>query len=134
MVSPVDENAWPISQNAFAHPRSAGTYTRLLAHWVRERKALSLSEAIAKSSLYPAQILENSVHQMKKKGRIQEGMDADIIIFNPDLVQDKATFTEPAQPAVGMKYVLVNGEVVIYNGELDTNARPGKAIRRPTVN
>ena len=131
--APVDENIWPISQNAFAHPRSAGTYTRLLSHWVRERKALSLSEAIAKSSLYPAQILEKSIHQMKNKGRIQEGMDADIIIFNPDLVKDKATFTEPAQPAVGMKYVLVNGVLVINNGELITNARPGQAIRRPTM-
>jgi len=131
--APIDENEWPISPNAFAHPRSAGTYTRLLAQWVREREALSLSEAIAKSSLYPARLLEKSVPQMKNKGRIQKGMDADIIIFNPDLVQDKATFTAPAQPSEGMHYVLVNGKLVINQGALDTNAHPGKAIRRAII-
>jgi len=131
--APIDENEWPISPNAFAHPRSAGTYTRLLAQWVREREALSLSEAIAKSSLYPARLLEKSVPQMKNKGRIQKGMDADIIIFNPDLVQDKATFTSPAQPSEGMHYVLVNGKLVINQGALDTNAHPGKAIRRAII-
>ena len=131
--APIDENEWPISPNAFAHPRSAGTYTRLLAQWVREREALSLSEAIAKSSLYPARLLEKSIPQMKNKGRIQKGMDADIIIFNPDLVQDKATFTSPAQPSEGMHYVLVNGELVINQGVLDTNAHPGKAIRRAII-
>ncbi len=130
---PVDENAWPISQDAFAHPRSAGTFTRLLAHWVRERNVLSLSEAIAKSSLYPARVLEGSVEQMKSKGRIQEGMDADIIIFDPKTVQDKATFTEPNQTSVGMKYVMVNGRLVIEDGSLDINSRPGKAIRRPVA-
>jgi len=130
---PVDENEWPISQNAFAHPRSAGTYTRLLAQWVRERKALSLSEAIAKSSLYPARVLEKSVPQMSTKGRLQEGMDADIIIFNLKIVQDKATFTEPAQTSEGMQFVMVNGELVINNGTLVTQARPGKAIRRKVI-
>lgn len=132
--APVNETEWPISQNAFAHPRSAGTYTRLLAHWVRERKVLTLSEAIAKSSLYPARILEKSVPQMKHKGRLQKGMDADIIIFDPATVQDKATFTEPAQTSVGMKYVLVNGIPIIINGALDINARPGTAIRRAITN
>jgi len=125
---PVDPNEWPISQNAFAHPRSAGTYTRLLAQWVRERQILSLSEAIAKSSLYPARVLEKSVPQMRTKGRLQEGMDADIIIFDPETVQDKATFTEPAQTSEGMQFVMVNGELVINNGALVTNARPGKSF------
>lgn len=127
---PVEDAQWPLDENAFAHPRSAGTYTRLLAHWVRERNALSLSEAIRKSSLIPAQILDQSVPQMKLKGRIQEGMDADIIVFDFDTVQDKATFTEPNQPAEGMRYVLVNGTAVIENGELVVDAHPGRAIRR----
>lgn len=92
-----------------------------------------MMEAIAKSSLYPAKILEQSVDQMKYKGRIQTEMDADIIIFDEKTVQDKATFTEPQLPAVGMKFVLVNGELIIENGDLVLDARPGKAIRR-TVN
>jgi len=127
---PVNDTTWPISANAFAHPRSAGTFTRFLSHWVKERQALSLSEAIAKSSLYPARVLENSVAQMKSKGRIQKGMDADIIVFDLEAVQDKATFTEPAQTSTGMKYVLVNGTMLIDNGVLDIHARAGKPIRR----
>ncbi|WP_194775336.1 amidohydrolase family protein [Pararhodonellum marinum] len=129
-----DDNTWPLNENAFAHPRSAGTYSRLLSHYVRDRKALSLSEALAKSSLYPARILEKSVDQMKYKGRIQEGMDADIIVFDPETIQDRATFTEPYLTAEGMKYVLVNGTPVIEDGELVMEVRPGKAIRRDVEN
>jgi len=131
--APVHDTQWPLDENAFAHPRSAGTYTRLLSHWVRERNALTLSEAIRKSSLIPAQILEQSVPQMKSKGRIQEGMDADIIVFDARTVQDKATFTEPNQPAEGMEYVLVNGTPVIEKGKLVVDAHPGQAIRRDII-
>jgi len=127
---PVDDAQWPLADRAFAHPRSAGTYTRLLSQWVRERNALSLSEAIRKSSLIPAQILEQSVPQMTRKGRIQEGMDADIIVFDAETVQDKATFVEPNQPAQGMYAVLVNGTPVIEAGQLVLEADPGRAIRR----
>lgn len=127
---PVEDLKWPLDENAFAHPRSAGTYTKLLAHWVREKGDLTLMEAIEKASLIPARILEKSVTQMKFKGRVQEGMDADIIVFDPNTVQDKATFTEPNQPATGMKYVMVNGKYVIKNGQLDLEAHPGKPIRR----
>ncbi|WP_217998232.1 amidohydrolase family protein [Flavihumibacter petaseus] len=127
---PVDDHQWPLSEKAFAHPRGAGTYTRLLAQWVRERHALTISEAIAKSSLIPAQILERSVPAMKRKGRLQLGMDADIILFDPATVQDNATFTNPTLPASGMMYVLVNGKLVIENGVLNPDARPGKPVRR----
>jgi len=127
---PIDPDMWPLTEEAFAHPRSAGRYTRLLSHWVRERDALTLTEAIRKSSLIPAQILEKSVPQMRTKGRVQPGMDADIIVFDLRTVQDKATFTQPYLPAVGMKYVLVGGVPVISGGELVRDARPGKAIRR----
>lgn len=128
---PVNDTLWPLSESAFSHPRSAGTFTRLLSHWVRERNAISLSEAIRKSSLIPAQILEKTVPQMLDKGRLQVGKDADIIIFDLDSVRDKASFTQPAQTSEGMKYVLVNGICIIDNEKLDLNAAPGKAIRRP---
>ncbi len=130
---PVDDNVWPLGKTAFAHPRSAGTYGRLLAHWVRERKVLSLSEAVRKSSLIPAQILQNAVPQMRKKGRIQAGMDADIIVFDADAVREQATFTQPYLPTVGMRYVLVNGQVLIDDGELDPQLASGKAIRRKPI-
>lgn len=128
-----DDTTWPLDKEAFAHPRSAGTYTKLLSYYVRERQVLTLSEAIEKASLIPAQILGKSVEQMQYKGRIQEGMDADIIIFNPATVKDKATFTEPNQPAEGMNYVLVNGTPIIDEGQLITGALPGKPIRRKIV-
>lgn len=128
--APIDPEAWPLPETAFAHPRSAGTFTGLLARWVRERKQLSLSDAIWKASLGPAKILEQSVPQMRKKGRLQAGMDADLIVFDPSTVQDRATFTRPAQTAVGMRWVIINGSPVIADGQLKLDARPGKPVRR----
>ena len=124
-------DAWPLPDGAFAHPRSNGTFAKVLRVYVRERGVLSLSEAVSKMSLMPAQILEDSVPQMKKKGRIQVGMDADIAVFDLDKVADKGTFTEPNQPAVGFHYVMVNGVLVVEKGTLDTAAAPGRPIRRP---
>jgi len=124
-------DAWPLPDGAFAHPRSNGTFAKVLRVYVRDRGVFSLSEAVRKMSLMPAQILEDYVPQMKKKGRIQVGMDADIVVFDLDKVADKSTFTEPNQPAVGFHYVIVNGVPVVEKGKLDTDAAPGKPIRRP---
>ena len=81
-------------------------------------------------SLIPAQILEGSVAQMKFKGRIQEGADADIVIFNFAELTDRATFAQPILTSTGMRTVIVNGTPIIENGELIRTAMPGKAIRR----
>ncbi|HUU71542.1 MAG TPA: amidohydrolase family protein [Burkholderiales bacterium] len=126
-------DAWPLPVGAFAHPRSNGTFAKVLRVWVRERGVLSLSDAVRKMSLMPAQILEESVPQMKKKGRIQVGMDADIVVFDLATVADKSTFTKPNQPAVGVNYVMVDGVLVVENGKLNTRAAPGKPIRRPLL-
>lgn len=126
-----DGDAWPLPEGAFAHPRSNGSFAKVLRFWVRERGVLSLSDAVKKMSLIPAQILEESVPQMRKKGRIQVGMDADIVVFDLEKVADKSTFTEPNQPAVGFSYVLVGGVMVVEKGKLNTDAAPGEAIRRP---
>ncbi len=126
---PVDPYMWPLSVSAFAPPAGAGTFTRLLGYWVRERKALSLSEAISKSSLLPARIMEKSVPQLRKKGRLQKGMDADLIVFDPGTVRSMASSVYPYRPAAGVKCVIINGVTVITNGELELS-RPGKAIRR----
>lgn len=126
-----DGDAWPLPDGAFAHPRSNGSFAKVLRSWVRERGVLSLSEAVRKMSLLPAQVLGASVPQMRKKGRIQVGMDADIVVFDLDKVADKGTFTEPNQAAVGFNYVMVNGVLVVENGKLITDAAPGEPIRRP---
>lgn len=121
---------WPLPDDAFAHPRTAATFVKFLIDYVRDREAESLSEGIARCSYRPAKILEASVPQMKKKGRLQPGMDADIIVFDMDQLVVRATYTEPNQHTLGMQHVLVNGVPVIQEGELDVTAFPGQAVRR----
>jgi hypothetical protein len=128
---PVFEPLWPLPDDAYAHPRSAGTFTRILGRYVRQRKQLSLMSAIRKASLIPAQIIEHAAPQMKNKGRIKVGADADIIVFDADTVIDKATYANPRQPAEGMKFVIVGGVPLIRDGKLDTSVRPGKPVRGP---
>ncbi len=129
----VTGDVWPLPADAFAHPRSAGTFTRFLRDYVRERKKVSLREALRKMTLIPAQILEESVPQMRKKGRLQVGADADIVVFDEATVADRATYTQPNQTAAGMKHVLVNGVAIIRDGVLVREALPGKAIRREST-
>jgi hypothetical protein len=111
------------------HPRSAGTYARLLGVYVREQKVLTLLEAIRRSSLAPAKRLEAFTPQMKHKGRLQVGADADIDVFDPNTVIDKATYEKPGQYSHGFKYVLVGGQFVVRDGKLNEAELPGKAIR-----
>ena len=111
------------------HPRSAGTYARLLGVYVREQKVLTLLEAIRRSSLAPAKRLEAFTPQMKHKGRLQVGADADIDVFDANTVIDKATYEKPGQYSYGFKYVLVGGQFVVRDGKLDEAELPGKAIR-----
>jgi N-acyl-D-glutamate deacylase len=91
-------------------------------------------DAIRQSALNACLILEKAVPQLKKKGRIQEGMDADIVVFDPKTVSDKATFQNPRLVSEGMKHVIVNGTFVIRDEVLDTGAMPGRAIRSPIIN
>jgi len=111
------------------HPRSAGTYARVLGVYVREQKVLTLMEAIRRASLAPAQRLEAFTPQMKHKGRLQVGADADIDVFDPNIVIDKATFQQPAQYSYGFRYVLVSGKPVVRDGKVDESTLPGSAIR-----
>ena len=117
-----------IIENGIGHPRAAGTYSRVLGRYVREEKALSLMEAIRKSSLMPAQRLEVMSPQMRQKGRIKVGADADIGVFDPARVIDKATYQNPAQYSEGFRYVLVEGTFVVSDGKLQ-DVTPGQGIR-----
>ena len=118
-----------IIENGIGHPRAVGTYARVLGKYVREDKALSLMEALRKSSLMPAQRLEAISPQMREKGRLKVGADADISVFDAARVIDKATFQNAAQYSEGFRYVLVAGTVVVRDGRLQEGVTPGQAIR-----
>jgi N-acyl-D-aspartate/D-glutamate deacylase len=117
-----------ILEDGVGHPRAAGTYARLLGKYVREDKALTLMDAIRKSSLMPAQRLEAMSPQMRQKGRIKAGADADIAVFDPATVIDKATFEKPGQESAGFRYVLVGGTFVVRDGKLQHDVHPGQGI------
>jgi N-acyl-D-amino-acid deacylase len=112
------------SQNA-SHPRAFGSFPRLLSRYVRELGAMSLERALAQASAAATNAV--NVHD---RGRIAEGLVADVIVFDFDRIADRATFAKPAEPSVGMQYVIVNGAVVLDSGRY-TGARPGRVLRGP---
>jgi N-acyl-D-aspartate/D-glutamate deacylase len=113
------------------HPRGQATFARVLGHYVRDEKTLTLMAALRKMTLMPAQRLEKRAPEFKDKGRIRISADADITIFDPARVIDKATFDEPLQYSEGIPFVLVNGVAVVKNGELVQGVFPGRAARAP---
>lgn len=115
-------------KNEKGHPRSAGTYSRILARYVRSQQRLTLMDALRKMSLMPAQRLERATAAARKKGRLQEGVDADIVVLDPKTVTDRATYESPAELSAGMRYVLVSGTPVVDNGKLVDNVAPGRAL------
>lgn len=116
-------------QTGNSHPRSAGTYSRILGVYVREKKLISLNDAIKRMTLMPAQRLEARVPAMKKKGRVQAGSDADITVFDPATVKDRSTYEKGKVPSQGIQYVLVGGTPVVKDGKLVEGVTPGKPIR-----
>ncbi len=113
------------------HPRAAGSHARVLK-LVREEGIMPLMLAISKMSFLHAKFMENTgIEQMAKKGRIQKGADADIVVFNPDTVTDNSTDAQAGLPSTGIPYVLVNGVVVVDDSKVLPGVYPGKPIRRP---
>ena len=119
------------SDGAEGHPRNAGTYSRVLAQYVREKKALSLMDALRKMTLMPAQMLERSTPAARRKGRLQEGADADIVVFDPATISDRSTFEKPMETSAGVHQLLVGGTLLIDDGKLVPDVYPGRAILGP---
>lgn len=115
------------SRDKFVAPHN-GAFTKILARYVREQKLISLPEAIEKMTLLPAQRLQKYAPAFKKKGRIQTGADADIVIFDPNSVNNNASYRDPYQEASGIEHVIVNGEHVLDQGQLIVGVFPGKRM------
>ena len=106
------------------HPRSYGTNAKVLAEFVRARKTITLEDAIRRMTSLPARTFG-----FNDRGLIREGMAADLVVFDPDRVQDKATYQQPHQYTEGFDYVVVNGVLMIDDGKF-TEARSGRVLRR----
>jgi N-acyl-D-amino-acid deacylase len=111
--------------NTNPHPRAYGNFARLLGKYVRDEQVIPLEEAVRSLTSFPADNL-----RLRKRGRLQAGYFADLAIFDPEAIQDHATFEEPHQYATGMVHVFVNGEQVLRDGG-HTGAKPGRVVRGP---
>ena len=111
------------------HPRASGTFSRVLGLYSRDEQALGWMEALRKMTLAPARRLERRAPMMKDKGRVRVGADADLTLFDPARVRDRATFAEPGLASEGIQYVLVGGVPVVKAGRLDEAVNPGQPVR-----
>ena len=114
------------------HPRTSGTFAKVLGKYVRDENVVPLMDALRRMSLEPARRLERRTPTMTKKGRIKEGADADLTIFDPLTVIDRATYEDASIPSAGIPFVVIGGQVVVDGGNV-TAARPGRAIRAPSA-
>jgi N-acyl-D-aspartate/D-glutamate deacylase len=117
-------------ENGRGHPRTSGTFAKVLGRYVREEGAVTLMDALERMTLAPARRLERRTPAMANKGRIRVGADADLTIFDPATVIDRATYEDATIPSAGIPFVVVGGQVVVDGGEV-TSARPGRGIRAP---
>jgi N-acyl-D-aspartate/D-glutamate deacylase len=112
------------------HPRNAGTYSRVLARYVRGQQGLTLMDALRKMSLLPARRLESATAAARRKGRLQEGADADVVVFDPASIADRATYRAPSEPSVGVRFLLVAGTLVVDGGRIVEGVAPGRGLTR----
>jgi N-acyl-D-aspartate/D-glutamate deacylase len=114
------------------HPRTSGTYAKVLGRYVREEGVVQLMDALRRMTLEPARRLERRTPAMTNKGRVRVGADADLTVFDPATVIDRATYEDATIPSAGIPFVIVGGQLVVDGGTI-TSTRPGRAIRAPVT-
>ena len=112
------------------HPRSAGCFSRVLGRYVRDRGVLSLQDALTRMTILPARLLEEASPAMARRGRLRVGSVADVTMFDPDRIIDRATIADPGQESDGVVHVMVGGRMVRSGGVTDRTVRPGVPILR----
>jgi len=117
-------------ENGRGHPRTSGTFARVLGKYVRDEGAVTMMDALRRMTIEPARRLERRVPAMTAKGRIGVGADADLTLFDPATVMDSATYEDASLASAGIPYVIIGGQAVVDGGQM-TAARPGRAIRAP---
>ena len=122
------DDTWPVPPHGVTHPRTAGTFARSLRILTHEH-GLPLLEALRRMTILPARVVESASPAMARKGRLSVGADADITVFDPATVTDQATYDDPTRPSTGVVHVLVGGEFVVRDQQLQLDARPGRPIR-----
>ncbi len=130
----IASDAMPIiSRDRKVTPRGIGTFSKVLAKYVREEQLMTLSEAIAKMSYLPAKRLEGIAPIFAKKGRIEVGAHADLTIFNAATIQNHGTYENPYQESTGVEYIFIGGKQVIANGEVLEGIFVGEHLSLPSV-
>jgi N-acyl-D-aspartate/D-glutamate deacylase len=124
-----DPMTWPLPPGPVTHPRSSGTFCRALRLLTRDGGPLSLPEALARCSLGPARLLQDHAPAMRRKGRLQPGGDADIVVLDPAAVSDRSSYRDSTRPSAGIRHVLVNGTFVVRDGGIVPGALPGRPVR-----
>ena len=120
-------------ENGTGHPRTTGTFSRVLGRYARAPGSLRLMDALRKMTLMPAERLEARVPGMRNKGRLKAGADADIVVFDAGRVLDQSTYREPSRPPIGIDHVVVNGVPVVSGGRIVEGVAPGRPVRAPVA-
>ena len=120
-------DSWPAPGDAVTHPRSAGCFAKVFRWLVRDLGLLTLPDAVRRCTLLPAEVLARSAPAARRKGRLQVGCDADVVVFDPATFGDVATY-DRLEPSQGVVHVYVDGVPVVRDAQLVLDARPGRPI------